>query len=154
VAATALRTIHELLVADESGHVLIVVFNGFVQAVDPSTGRDIRPCLISVRVTSEQFRQINLARIDKLTCLRNLGAQASPRPAEMLPVKPIVEFDMVDKRFVEQDDVIGKIESRPNLMDLTPAEFEALVSNLFSKMGLETKLTRSSRDGGVDAVAF
>ena len=28
------------------------------------------------------------------------------------------------------------------------------MSNLFSKMGLETKQTRSSRDGGVDAVAF
>lgn len=37
-------------------------------------------------------------------------------------------------------------------MDLTPADFEALVSNLFSKMGLDTKLTRSSKDGGVDAV--
>src|SRR3974377_1355590 len=39
-------------------------------------------------------------------------------------------------------------------MDLTPAECEALVGNLFTRMGLETKLTRTSRDGGVDAVAF
>jgi restriction system protein len=39
-------------------------------------------------------------------------------------------------------------------MDLNPHEFEALVSNLFSKMGLETKLTRSTKDGGVDAVAY
>src|SRR5260370_969523 len=46
------------------------------------------------------------------------------------------------------------IDSRPNLMDLTPSEFEVRVGNLFNKMGLETKLTRTSRDGGVDAVAF
>ena len=39
-------------------------------------------------------------------------------------------------------------------MDLTPHAFEGLVSNLFAKMGLETKLTRSTRDGGVDVVAF
>lgn len=39
-------------------------------------------------------------------------------------------------------------------MDLTPGEFEVLVSNLFTRMGLDTKLTQSSRDGGVDAVAF
>jgi len=31
---------------------------------------------------------------------------------------------------------------------------ETLVGNLFQKMGLDTKLTRSSRDGGVDAVAY
>jgi restriction system protein len=61
---------------------------------------------------------------------------------------------MVDKRFVDNIDVISELDQRPNLMDLNPHEFEALVSNLFSKMGLETKLTRSTKDGGVDAVAF
>ena len=61
---------------------------------------------------------------------------------------------MIDRRFIEQGDVLTGLESRPNLMDLTPTEFEILVSNLFTRMGLDTKLTRSSRDGGVDAVAF
>ena len=49
---------------------------------------------------------------------------------------------------------MGTIDSRPNIMDLTPSEFESLVTNLFSGMGLEARLTRSSRDGGVDAVVF
>ncbi len=97
---------------------------------------------------------MDLARVERLTCLRNLGAQVSPRPDEMVAVKPVVEFDMVDKRFVDQADVLSGLDSRPNLMDLNPFEFENLVSNLFTKMGLETKQTRSSRDGGVDAVAF
>ena len=61
---------------------------------------------------------------------------------------------MVDKRFVESNDLLMGLESRPNLMDLTPFEFEQLVGNLFSKMNLETKQTRTSRDGGVDVVAF
>src|SRR4030081_3754259 len=39
-------------------------------------------------------------------------------------------------------------------MELTPSEFEALISNLFSKMGLETRQTQASQDGGVDCVAF
>ena len=39
-------------------------------------------------------------------------------------------------------------------MELTPSEFEALISNLFQHMGLDTKLTRASRDGGVDCVAY
>ena len=37
---------------------------------------------------------------------------------------------------------------------LSPNEFEALVQNLFASMGLDTKQTRASRDGGVDAIAF
>jgi restriction system protein len=154
VASIALRTCHELLEADQENHINVVVFNGFVQTVDASTGRDIRPYLISVRVTKDNFLQLDLARVDKKACLRNLGAFVSPRPDEVQPVKPIIEFDMVDKRFVEQSDVLSDLESRPNLRDLNPFEFENLVSNLFQQLGLESKLTRSSRDGGVDAVAF
>lgn len=154
VASVCIRTIHEILEADQGNNVLVAAFNGFVQAVDPSTGRDIRPCLISIRTTKEKFSEINLARIDKKACLRNLGAQVSSRPDEMLAVKPIVEFDMVDKRFVEQSDILSDLENRPNLMDLKPFEFENLVSNLFEQIGFQAKLTRASKDGGVDAVAF
>ena len=154
VAAVALRTVHEVFEADQAGHLQVVVFNGSVSTVDPATGKDIRPCLISIRVTRERYCELDLSRIDKRACLRNLGAQVSQSPNEMVPVKPIVEFDMVDKRFVEQGNVLSDLESRPNLMDLNPFEFETLVANLFQQMGLETKLTRSSRDGGVDSIAF
>jgi restriction system protein len=154
VASVALRTCHELFESDQGNHLEAVVFSGFVQTVDASTGKDIRPFLISVRATKQRFLEIDLSRIDKKACLRNLGGQLSPRPYEVQPVKPIVEFDMVDKRFVEQSNILSDLESRPNLMDLNPFEFENLVSNLFGQMGLETKLTRTARDGGVDAVAF
>lgn len=154
VAAITIRTIHEIFEADRDNHIQVATFNGFVTTTDPATGKDTHPCLVSVRTTKDSFKELNLSRIDKLVCLRNLGAQVSPRPDEQLPVKPIVEFDMVDKRFIEQGDVLSGIDSRPNLMELTPSEFENLVSNLFGKMGLETKLTRASKDGGVDAVAF
>ncbi len=154
VASVCLRTIHELLEADQGPHVDIVCFNGFLQTVDPATGNDIRPHLISVRTTREAFIGIDLSRVDKSVCLRNLGAQVSPRPLEAQAIRPVVDFDMVDKRFVEQSDVLADLESRPNLMSLNPFEFENLVANLFSQMGLDSKLTRSSRDGGVDCVAF
>lgn len=154
VAAITLRTLHEVLETDQGNHIQVVTFNGFVNAIDPATGKDVRPCLISVRTTKDSFMELNLARIDKQVCLRNLGAQVSSRPDERLAVKPVVEFDMVDKRFTEQDDILSGLDARPNLMDLNPSEFEILVSNLFGKLGLETKLTRTSRDGGVDAVAY
>jgi len=154
VSSVTLRTCHELFEADQGQHIDVLAFNGFVQTVDRATGKDIRPCLVTLRVTRERFLEIELSRVEKAVCLRNLGAQVSPRPAEVQPVKPIVEFDMVDRRFVEQSDILSDLESRPNLMDLDPFEFENLIGNLFKQMGLETKLTRASRDGGVDVVAY
>jgi restriction system protein len=154
VAAVALRTIHEILEAEFHGHIDVVCFNGFIRTVDPATGRDIQPHLVSVRTTRETFSGIDLRRVDKRVCLRNLGANVSRQPDEAQAVKPIVEFDMVDARFVDQSDLVSALSAAVNLMDLNPWEFEELVANLFGKMGLESKLTRSSRDGGVDCVAY
>ncbi|OIP96244.1 restriction endonuclease [Candidatus Wirthbacteria bacterium CG2_30_54_11] len=154
IASITLRTIHEIFEADQGNCVSVVVFNGMIETIDLATGKEIKPCLISLRVTKDRFLEVNLSKVDKLICLRNLGAQVSSHPAEIQAVKPIVDFDMVDKRYVNQQDIMSDLDNRPNLMDLDPFEFENLVSNLFQKMGLETKQTRCSKDGGVDAVAF
>ncbi|MBB5208364.1 restriction endonuclease [Chiayiivirga flava] len=154
VAQVALRTIHEVLEADQGNHIDAVVFSGYINKIDATTGLDTRPYLVSVRTTKEAFLAINLARVEPQACLKNLGANVSASPEEARAVRPVVEFDMVDPRFIGETDVLSQLDARPNLMELTPSEFEGLVGNLFTQMGLETKLTRSSRDGGVDAIAF
>jgi restriction system protein len=154
IASIALRTIHEIFEADQGAHIAAVCFNGYIRTVDPATGRDIQPHLISVRATKEKFAEIDLGRADKRICLKNLGAHVSRRPEEAQPVKPIVEFNMADARFIDQRDLVSGLSSATNLMDLNPYEFEQLVANLFGQMGLDSKLTRSSRDGGVDCVAY
>lgn len=153
IDSVCLRTIHEVLEADQENHISIVSFNGFVQTVDRTTGRDIKPYLTSVRVTKDKFLEIDLSRIDKTACLISLSAQISQQNNERVASKPIVDFDMVDRRFVEGGDVLSELDIRPNLMELSPFEFEILVGNLFTQMGLETRQTRTSRDG-VDIVAF
>lgn len=154
VASIALRTLHELMEADQADAVQLVTFTGVVDTTDPATGHPVRVPVISVRAAKTEFMAIRLEKVDKAACLKNLGAKVSARPDELQAVKPIVEFEMVDRRFIDQGDALSGLESRPNLMDMTPSEFEVLVANLFGKMGLESKLTRASRDGGVDAVAF
>lgn len=154
IASVALRTIHEIFEADQGNHIGVVTFSGYVEAVDVATGQDIKPYLISVRSTRAEFARIDLARVEPGVCIRNLGASVSASAGELIPIKPIIEFNMIDPRFVEQSDILGQLDARPNIMDLTPVQFENLVGNVFSKMGLETKLTRSSRDGGVDVVAY
>jgi len=114
VASVALRTIHEVLEADQGQHLAIVTFNGFVSTIDQASGGDVTPCLISVRTSREKFTAINLSRVDKLVCLRDLGAQVSPQPQDMKHVKPIVDFDAVDKPFVAQEEVVSKATSNEN----------------------------------------
>jgi restriction system protein len=154
IASITLRTLHELFEADQADACISVAFTGVRDTHDAATGQPVRVPVVSVRATKQEFTAIKLERVEKIACLRGLGAQVASRPEELQAIKPIVEFDMVDKRFVESGDALSGLESRPNLLELTPTEFEVLVSNLFTKMGLDTKLTRASRDGGVDAVAF
>lgn len=154
VAQVTLRSVYEMLGADRAGHIESVVFNGHVDTIDPRTGQPTHPCLITLRTTRNLFDSLDLARVEPGACLQGLNASVSRNPAELAPVRPVLEFSMVDPRFVEKTDVLSSIDHRPNLMELTLGEFETLITNLFEKMGLETRLTQASRDGGVDCVAY
>lgn len=144
IAQVTLRTLYELFKADRLGQLDTIVFNGYVDSVDKGTGRSIRTCLITVRTSCDIFTALNLNQVDPTACLAVLNASFSKNPAELAPVRPVLEFRMVDPRFIEEADVLSGLDQRPNLMDLTPSEFESLITNLFQKMGLETRLTHYS----------
>jgi restriction system protein len=156
VAQISLAILHAIFITDTDNHskIDVIVFNGHVHSIDRATGRKIYPCLISVRTTKDTFTSLDLEHVEPDKCLKYLSASVSSAPDELAPVKPVLEFSMVDPRFVEEQDVLTDLDTRPNLMELTPGEFESLITNLFQKMGLETKLTQASRDGGVDCVAY
>jgi restriction system protein len=154
VAAVTVRTLHEVFEADRSQLAQTVVFNGHVDTVNDATGKQEYPCLVTVMTTRDTFLDRDFSRVDPLACLLDLSASVSKNPAELAPVRPVLEFDMVDPRFVEEADVLSGLDQRQNLMELKPGEFESLITNLFAKMGLETRQTQPSRDGGVDCVAF
>ncbi len=154
ISQVSLRTLHEIFEADRGTRIETVVFNGFVETIDKRTGKLVAPYLISVRTTRDAFEELDLEHVDPLECLKGLQASVSRSPSELAPIRPVVDFNMVDARFVEESDVLSTLDQRPNLMELTPGEFESLITNLFEKMGLETRMTQASRDGGVDCVAW
>jgi restriction system protein len=154
VAQTVIRTLHEVFEADRGEIIETVVLNAHVDAIDKGTGQPIRPCLVTLRTTRDTFKGIDLRQVEPVACLRVLNASLSKSPAELAPVRPVLDFNMVDPRFIDSPDVISELDERPNLMELSPTEFEGLVTNLFEKMGLEMRQTRPSRDGGVDCVAY
>jgi hypothetical protein len=84
----SLATVFEL---DGERQFDVVIFNGAVDTLDPSTGQPIRPCLISVRVNADAFAGIDLVDVDPSVCLKRLSALVSPNPTEFVPVRPLAE---------------------------------------------------------------
>jgi restriction system protein len=155
VSQVALQALHAAFRSDPGSFVETVVFNGVTEAVDPATGQPIRPYLITLRATREHFDKVNLAQADPVQCVRkHFAAEVSDHPEALTPVEPLLHFDMADPRIVDPQDVISGMDRRPNLMDLTPKEFESFVQNLFDRLGFDTKLFQASGDGGIDCIAY
>jgi restriction system protein len=155
IAQVALRTIHEIFRADPFAVASVVTFNGHVSTKDLATGQPIRPCLISVSAPRDLFSTFVLADLDPVACLRKLNALVSNHPYDLEAVRPVVDFEMLlsQYKFVEGMDAVAGLDSRPDLLDMTPNEFEHLVRQLFEAMGMKSWNTQASKDDGVDAVA-
>jgi restriction system protein len=157
IAQIALRTLREIFDSTPEEMISTVVFNGRVHEVDPLTGQKTQPHLITLRATRQQFTPLVLdePKFNPVECVRRyFFADISPHPDELIPVEPVMPFSMADPRIVDPIDVISDIDKRPNLLELTPKEFEAFIQNLFTKMGFDTKLYQASGDGGIDCVAY
>lgn len=154
IAQVALATANASFVLSDEDLIETAVVNLFVVAPDPATGRIGETTILSVMASRQELEKVDLEAVDPVSCIRHLSATVSRSPTEVVPVRPLATVEKSDARFVTESDVLASLDTRPNLMELSPTEFEGLVQNLFASMGLDTKQTRASRDGGVDAIAF
>jgi restriction system protein len=161
IAMVALRTIHEVFAADrevfgaDQGLVEGVTFNGHVSTKDQATGQPVRPCLLSVDAPLKLFDTFVLLDLDPVACLRNkLNALISPHPYDLEAVRPVVDFEILLSQYklVDGMDPVAGLDSRRDLLTMTPTEFEHLVRRLFEAMGMKAWNTQASKDDGVDAV--
>jgi len=154
----ALRSIHELFEADVIGALESIVFNGWVSSIDKATGQLTNGCILSLHVNRPEFLAINLAQIDPKACFKKLKGVGSSKLAALVPVRPILQLDMRDERFVPSHNVADQLDDSVNLAAMDWEEFEHLIREVFerefNKDGAEVKITRASHDGGVDAVVF
>lgn len=154
----ALRTIHEIFDSIENDSIEMIVFNGFVTGVDKTNGKEFTNCIISLQVDRNSFEDINLERVEPKECVRALKVLFAGKLALLAPVKPIMNLNTEDKRFIESKEILKNMNSGNNLAEMPWEDFEQLVRELFerefSKEGAEVNVTQSSRDGGVDAIAF
>jgi restriction system protein len=60
---------------------------------------------------------------------------------------------MADAEVIIRHRYIGILNSRAEILSLTPIEFEFLVAALYEKMGFTVRTTKISYDGGIDIIA-
>lgn len=153
-----LRTIHELFEADETKNIEAILFNGFANYIDRSTGQDTHSCIMSVLVKRSDFEKIDLRRVDPKACFKSLKGVSASQLSALAPIPPVMELNKEDRRFIEAKSVAGNLDGTTNLAAMDWEDFEHLVRELFEKefasRGGEVKITQASSDGGVDAVAF
>lgn len=154
----ALRTVHELYEADVVSALDSVVFNGWVESINKSTGHHANSCIMSLQANREEFLHINLEKVDPKACFKQLKGISASKLHGLSPIAPIINISKEDRRFVSPYDVADQIQDSDNLATMDWQDFENLIRELFekefTKSGGEVKITQASRDGGVDAVAF
>lgn len=153
-----LRTIYEVFIISRNDLIQSIVFNGWIDDIDRKTGNNFSSCIISLMVNREKFEKINLTQICLKDCILYLKGIISGSLHNNAPVKPIMDIDKSDKRFIESKEILSKLNEGTNLAEMYWEDFEYLVRELFEKIfsndGSEVKVTQASRDGGVDAIAF
>ncbi|GGY57069.1 restriction endonuclease [Streptomyces xanthochromogenes] len=150
LAQCVLLVLRDLFAADEFGMLDSVVVNGFVDDVDPATGRRAEIFLAAVSVPRAAFEPLNLGQVSAVDCLvEALRGQLSARPDQRAAVRPGRRPADVGTGVVSHGG-----GGEPDLFTMDPIEFEGLVAELFRARGMQALTTQRSNDGGVDVEAL
>jgi restriction system protein len=151
ISQTALLCIRDLFNSDPM--LASVGFNGHVHATNPATGEREYPCIISLNVERPDFpKDDNLREVTAEACVQHLHAIVSNHPFDLEPIEPLLDFDLTKFSFIQGLDAVSMLDSRPDLMQMSPTNFEHLVRQIFEAQGAEGWTTQQSNDDGVDAV--
>lgn len=150
LAQCALLVLHDLFAADEFGALESIALNGFVDDHDPATGRRAQIFLLTVMASRPVFSGLRLAQVNAVDCLsEGLRGQLSAKPDQRVAVRPGRRPDGVGNGVVTHGG-----DEEPDLLEMDPLAFEALVAELFRAMGMQAVTTQRSNDGGVDVDAL
>jgi len=153
-----LRTLHELFQADSVDALDSMVFNGWVNSVDKATGKEVNACILTVHAKKTEILELDLDQVDPKACFKKLKGVSAAKLINLSPVRPILQLNKDDKRFVPAHNVVDALDDSANLAAMDWEDFEHLIREVFEKEfsanGSQVKITQASRDGGVDAVAF
>lgn len=154
----ALAVLHDLAVLVQRRPVEGIVLNCEVSFIDKATGHERTEIVASVFGSVQELLSLNIVNLDPKTAFSALKGISVGPTAGYAPVPPIMSFSPHDGRVVEGRQVIDGLQQDENIASMRWEDFEHLIRELFEKefsaKGMEVKVTRASRDSGVDAIAF
>jgi restriction system protein len=140
------------------GYYQSIVINVEQNWFDPATGQPRNGIIASLQAPVDYFKELDLSKLDPEACFKNLKGLATPSLENVSPIRPIFVLNKEDERFVQSKDLDDRLMPESNLAAMEWEDFEHLVAQLFEwefgRNGVEVKVTRASRDRGVDAVLF
>ncbi|XIA63651.1 restriction endonuclease [Bradyrhizobium sp. TZ2] len=158
VPAVALQLAHHVARNDLQDDVARIAVNCWSRYFDPASGKLKDAFVASLAVQKQDIIDFNLQRADALEAFRALKGAYVYNVAEVVPIEPAIRLDKEDERFVAGRDVLDGMAQGQNLAVMDWQDFEHLIRELLAKeyadKNAEVKITRASRDRGVDAVIF
>ena len=158
VPAVALQLAHHVACNDHNDDVERMAVNCWSRFFEPSSGRLKDAFVASLTAPKREIAEINLQRADALEAFRALRGAYVYNVQEVVPIEPSIRLDKQDDRFVVGREVLDGMAQGQNLAAMDWQDFEHLIRELLSKeyadKNAEVKITRASRDRGVDAVVF
>lgn len=156
--AILLRVAYEIFRNDVDKKIKLLVINGWVEFHDPQTGILTKAYTSSMAVKHEEVIDLVLEKLDPIAAFNKLKGVSAGKASEIIPIRPVLTLNTKGSRFVEAVPVLDVVDTQTNLAVMDWQLFEHLIRELFekkfSKNGAEVKITRASKDKGVDAVVF
>lgn len=153
-----IRSFYELFSSPTLADINSISFNGIVRSLDLATGNETEKFILSVIAKRADFEDLDLSRVDAKQCFKRFKGISAHDLSTLTPIPPLMVMKKEDKRFIDSYNVISDINVGENLAAMDWRDFENLIRELFEKEfsadGSEVKITRTSKDGGVDAVVF
>jgi hypothetical protein len=83
----------------------------------------------TVEVDGQRFFKGKVSCVLAANVGKILGGLVSSHPYDLEPVRPVVDFEVLlsQYKFVDGMDAVVGLDSRPDLLDMAPTEFERLV---------------------------
>jgi hypothetical protein len=159
VPAVSLHIAQHVALNDLYEDVDTIAVNCWCRYYERTTGRLKNAFVSSLKVEKKDILQIDINKADALDAFRALRGAYVYSTQEIVPIEPQIRLDKKDDRFVEGKEVLEGMAQGQNLATMDWQDFEHLIRELLAKEfgrkeGSEVRITRASRDRGVDAVIF
>jgi hypothetical protein len=133
------------------------VINSTIHRPNPSTGHPDSVCIGSIFIDLKKIQSIKIDKIEPQETYKLFKGVYSGDPEDVIDTIPVLTFKEDESRFVEGKDIAEDVKGT-NLAAIDWEDFEHLIRELFEKEfandDAEVKVTKASRDKGVDAIVM